>query len=56
MFRDGTKQEVENYAIVGQTLWLFSEQRARKIPLSAIDLEATARANDERGLSFAVQE
>ncbi|PYV90914.1 MAG: hypothetical protein DMG90_08565 [Acidobacteria bacterium] len=52
MFRDGTKQEVENYAIVGQTLWLFSEQRARKIPLSAIDLEATARANDERGLSF----
>jgi len=52
IFRDGTKQEVENYAIVGATVWLFSEQRARKVPLSSLDVEATARANDERGLSF----
>ena len=54
MFRDGTKQEVENYAIVGQTVWLFNEQRARKVPLSSIDVDATAKANDERGLSFQV--
>ena len=52
VFRDGTKQEVENYAIVGQTVWLFNEQRARKVPLSALDVDATAKANDERGLSF----
>ena len=52
MFRDGTKQEVENYAIVGQTVWLFNEQRARKVPLSSIDLDATAKVNDEHGLSF----
>lgn len=52
IFRDGTKQEVENYAIVGGTVWLFNEQRARKVPLSLLDVDATAKANDERGLSF----
>ncbi len=46
--------EVENYAIVGQTLWIFSEQRARKVPLFSLDVDATAKANEERGLEFRV--
>ena len=54
VFRDKHKQEVENYAIVGQTLWIFSEQRATKSPLSSLDVDATSRANDERGLEFRV--
>jgi hypothetical protein len=52
VFRDKHVQEVENYAIVGTTLWWFSEQRAKKIPLSELDLVATAKLNDERGISF----
>jgi len=32
---------VENYAIAGQTLWVFTEQRARKIPLADLDIPAT---------------
>ncbi len=54
VFRDQHKQEVRNYAIVGQTLWNFSQQRTEKIPLSELDLPATAKANDERGLTFRV--
>lgn len=54
VFRDQHKEEVTNYAIVGQTLWNFSEQHARKIPLSDLDLAATTKANDERGVDFRI--
>jgi len=30
VFRDGHRSEVRNYALVGQTLWVFTEQRARE--------------------------
>jgi len=52
VFRDRHTQEVNNYAIVGQTLWLFNEQRARRIPLSELDVPATTAKNDERGIEF----
>jgi len=45
---------VQNYAIVGQTLWTFAPQRTQKIPLSDLDLAATQKANDERGVDFRV--
>src|SRR5258708_122379 len=54
VFRDQHKQEVRNYAIVGQTLWNFSPQRTEKISISDLDLTATTKANDDRGLSFHV--
>jgi ribosomal 50S subunit-associated protein YjgA (DUF615 family) len=54
VFRDQHKREVQNYAIVGQTLWNFAPQRTEKIPLSDLDLPATAKANDERGVDFRV--
>ena len=54
IFRDGHKDEVRNYAVVGQTLWIFSEQRARKVAISDLDLDASRRANEERGVEFAV--
>jgi hypothetical protein len=56
VFRDQHKQEIRNYAIVGQTLWNFSPQRTEKIPISDLDLIATTKANDDRGLSFRVPE
>ena len=52
VFRDKHTQEVQNYAVVGGTLWLFSEQRATKLPLSWLDIDATTKANDERGVDF----
>jgi hypothetical protein len=54
VFRDQHKQEVQNYAIVGQTLWSFAPQRTQKIPLSQLDLEATTKANDDQGVTFRV--
>jgi len=52
VFRDGRKQEVANYAIAGQTLWVLSEKAARKIAISELDIAKTKAANEERGLEF----
>lgn len=52
VFRDKHTQEVQNYAIVGGTVWIFSEQRATKLPLSWLDIEATTKANEDRGVDF----
>lgn len=54
VFQDRHKQEIQNYAIVGQTLWNFAPQRTQKIALSDLDLPATVKANDERGIDFRV--
>jgi hypothetical protein len=54
VFRDQHKQEVQNYAIVGQTLWAFSAGHTQKIPLANLDIPATEKANDDRGVTFHV--
>ena len=54
VFRDKHTQEVQNYAIVGGTLWIFSAQRATKLPLSWLDIEATTKANEDRSVNFQV--
>ncbi len=54
VFKDGHQLEVENYAIVGDTLYDLSEGRRHRIALSELDLSATARQNDDRGIDFAV--
>ncbi len=54
VFRDQHQQEVQNYAIVGQTVWVFAPQHTQKIPLSELDLPATTKANDDRGVDFRV--
>jgi len=52
VFRDQRTQETRNYAIVGQTLWDFEARGSKRIPLTDLDLEATAEANEARGLEF----
>jgi hypothetical protein len=52
VYRDGRRTEVHNYAVVGQTLWIFSEDRAQKVPLTQLDLPATRKANEGRGIDF----
>ncbi len=52
VFRDHHQQEIQNYAIVGQTLWIFGSPRTQKFPLSDLDLAATQKANDDRGVAF----
>jgi hypothetical protein len=55
IYRDGRQSDIHNYAVVGQTLWIFSEERARKVALADLDLDATRQANEARGVDFAVQ-
>jgi len=54
VYRDGHTENVLNYAIAGNTLWIFDETRARKVPLSSLDLPATQRDNEDRGGEFVV--
>jgi TolA-binding protein len=54
VFQDGHKTEARNYAIVGQTLWIYTEQDSKKVPLAELDVNATKSANSERGIVFQV--
>lgn len=51
VFRDGHHQEVTNYAIMGQTLYIF-DARTQKIGLGDLDVSATVALNDDRGVEF----
>ncbi len=52
VFKDGHQVEIDNYAIVGATLYDLSQDRRWKIGLSELDLPATIKENDNRGLDF----
>jgi len=52
VFKDGHQSTVMNYAIVGSTLYDLSDGRAKKVALAELDLPATVKQNDERGVEF----
>lgn len=54
VYRDGHSIEVHNYAIFDQTLWVFGAATTRKIPLSAINLPATLKLNEDRGVDVSL--
>ncbi len=54
VFQDGHRTEARNYAIVGQTLWIYTEQDSKKVPLADLDVAATKSANADRGIAFQV--
>jgi hypothetical protein len=53
VYRDGHRQEIANYAIMGSTLFVLSGPRAR-IPVAELDVPATERVNQSRGVEFHV--
>jgi hypothetical protein len=50
IFKDGHQIETRNFAIVGQTLYDFSDSGLKKVQLSEMDKDATVKANDDRGI------
>ncbi|HXW91366.1 MAG TPA: hypothetical protein VEK33_12535 [Terriglobales bacterium] len=52
VFRDGHSEEIRNYAIMDDLLWVLTSEGAKKIPLSRVDFAATKKANDARGVEF----
>jgi hypothetical protein len=53
VYRDGHKQEVSNYAIMGQTIYVF-DKRTQKIAMSDVDVAATVKANEAQGIEFSI--
>jgi hypothetical protein len=54
VFKDGHTIELGNYAIIGANLFDLTPGHTRKVPLTDIDLAATERQNDDRGVTFAL--
>ncbi len=54
-YRDGRQAEVQNYAILGKTLWVFAGQTTRKVPLADLDLDVTRKLNEDRGIEFVAE-
>lgn len=52
IFKDGRQLEIENYAVVGQTLYDLTPGHSRKIAIADLDLPATQKQNDDRGVTF----
>ena len=52
VYRDGRQLEARNYAIFGQTLWIFHAETTQKIPLADLNLAASRRLNESRGIEF----
>lgn len=52
VFKDGHQAEIDNYAIVGNTLFDLSGGKRHKIALTDLDLSSTAKQNDDRGVDF----
>lgn len=53
VFRDGHQLEVDNYAIAGSNVIVLGE-KTEKIAVTDLDLDATAKANHERGVDFKI--
>src|SRR5215813_5586781 len=56
VFHDGTRITTHNYAIAGQTIWVFSENQARKFRLTDLDRAATEQANAANGIELRLPE
>lgn len=56
IFKDGHKQEIGNYAIVGSNLYDLTPGRRLKVALADLDLAATQKANDDQGIDFKLPE
>lgn len=54
VFLDRHIQEVKNYAIANEKVVVFDDHHIKKFPLADIDLAATQKLNDERGVDFQV--
>jgi hypothetical protein len=52
VYRDEHQREIQNYAISDGLLWNFTPQRTEKIPLAVLDIPATIKANEDRGVEF----
>jgi hypothetical protein len=54
ILKDGRRIEAPGYALVGSTLWVLNAQNATKISLSDVDVDATQKENQKRGINVVI--
>ncbi len=52
VLRDGKQVQLKSYAVMGQTIWDFSAQPAKRIALASVDLGASRAATEASGGEF----
>jgi hypothetical protein len=52
VFKDGHRLDLQDYAIAGETLYDLSSGYPKKIGLADLDLAATEKMNNDRGVPF----
>jgi hypothetical protein len=52
VLRNGQTIQVQNYAVMNGIFWDFTKQPVKKIPITAIDVNASARATEAQGGEF----
>jgi hypothetical protein len=56
VFHDGRRMEIQNYAIIGDTLWVLDQAVPTRIPISDLDIAVTLSENHSRGVRFQLPE
>lgn len=54
VYFDKRIEEIKNYAVANEKVVVFDNHHIKKIPLADIDLAATMKLNDERGVDFQI--
>jgi hypothetical protein len=52
ILKDGRHIDAPGYALLGTTLWVFDSDTASKIPISDINIDATQKENQKRGVDI----
>ncbi len=52
VFKDGHQLEIQNYAVLGETLYDLTPGHRRKVELTELNVQATVQQNDDRGIDF----
>jgi len=52
ILKDGRRIDAPGYALVGTTLWVFDSDTASKIPLFDVNVDATQKENQKRGVNI----
>ena len=52
ILKDGTRIVAPDFSIVGSTVWILGKDKASKVALSDVDMDATQRENQLRGVNI----
>jgi hypothetical protein len=52
VYRDKHTEVIDNYAIMGKTVYVFNDDRSKRVSMAALDIPATEKANEARGVEL----